>query len=483
MKKIDQLVLRNFIGPFVLTFLITLFIFVMQFLWMYIDDLVGKGLEWYIVLELISYASASFVPLALPLAVLLSSIMTYGSLGEHYELVALKAAGVSLYRFQLPLMVVAVLISLTAFYFGNVLLPKANLKFSALLHTVRNQKPALNIKEGIFYTDIEGYSIRVTDKEEDNRTIHDVLIYDHTNGNNDNVLAAKRGEMFTQDNNRYLVLRLYDGHRYNEGKPGIGGSELYEHYSTSFKVFEKWFDLSDLQFQKEDENTWSNHYRMLNLTQLQSAIDTLVMERNKRIEDYQANVAQFLKARDHQLDTIKTVAVNDSLKAVWNKELVQLPVKELELRAYEKALQEARNVKSFSGVAMRDYDYRMKNIRKHLVEWHRKFSLSFACLVMFMIGAPLGAIIRKGGLGLPLLLSIILFVVFHVSSMGGEKMAEKAVLAPFFGVWLPNLLLLPLGIFLLVKARDDSPLFTMDWYFSLLRKIKPHTATNEKTTT
>ncbi len=477
MKKLDGLVLRNFVGPFVLTFLITLFIFVMQFLWMYIDDLVGKGLEWYIVLELISYASASFVPLALPLAVLLSSIMTYGSLGEHYELVAMKAAGISLQRFLLPLMIVAVLISGSAFYFGNVLLPKANLKFSALLHTVRNQKPALNIKEGIFYTDIEGYSIRVTDKEEDNRTIHDVLIYDHTDGNNDNVLSAKTGEMFTQDNNRYLVLRLYDGHRYNEGKPGVGGRELYEHYSTHFKVFEKWFDLSDLQFQKQDENTWSNHYRMLNLAQLQSAIDTLVMERDKRIVDYDQNITQFIRQQNAGLDTLKTVEVNDSLSTLWQSELRQFPTKERELQAYEKALNNARNVKSFSGVATRDLEYRQKNIRKHLVEWHRKFSLSFACLVMFFIGAPLGAIIRKGGLGLPLLLSIILFVVFHVSSMGGEKMAEKNVLTPFIGIWLPNFILMPLGVWLLVKARDDSPLFTLDWYFGIIRKIKarkPH---------
>lgn len=472
MKKIDSLVLRNFVGPFLLTFFITLFIFVMQFLWKYIDDLVGKGLEWHIVLELISYASASFVPLALPLAVLLSSIMTYGNLGEHYELVAMKAAGVSLYRFLLPLIVVAFVISGTAFYFANNILPKANLKFGALLSTVRNQKPALNIKEGVFYTDIDGFSIRVNDKEEDNRTIHDVLIYDHTDGSNDNVLSAKTGEMFTQDNNRYLVLRLYDGHRYSEGKPGMGGNQLFEHYSTNFKVFEKWFDLSDLQFQKQDESSWSNHYQMLNINQLQAAIDTLVTSKNKRLEDYRTNISQFLKVRNPALDTIEAVPISDSLKDVWSAELVHFPVKERELKAYDKALGEARNVKSFSGVATRDLEYRMKNIRKHKVEWNRKFALSFACLVMFMIGAPLGAIIRKGGLGLPLLLSIILFVVFHVASMSGEKMAEKGVLEPFVGIWLPNFILSPLGVFLLIKARDDSPLFTLDWYFGFIRKFK-----------
>lgn len=480
MKKIDQLVLRNFVGPFLLTFFITLFIFVMQFLWKYIDDLVGKGLEWHIVLELISYASASFVPLALPLAVLLSSIMTYGNLGEHYELVAMKAAGMSLYRFLLPLIFVALLISGTAFYFANTILPKANLKFGALLSTVRNQKPALNIKEGIFYTDIEGFSIRVNDKEEDNRTIHDVLIYDHSDGKNDNVLSAKTGEMFTQDNNRYLVLRLYDGHRYSEGQQGMGGKELFEHYSTSFKVFEKWFDLSDLQFQKQDESSWSNHYQMLNITQLQSAIDTLENSKNKRLDDYRVNLSQFLKVRNPYLDTIEAVAVTDSLKDVWEAELIKFAVKDRELKAYDKALGEARNMKSFSGVATRDLEYRLKNIRKHQVEWHRKFALSFACLVMFMIGAPLGAIIRKGGLGLPLLLSIVLFVVFHVTSMTGEKMAEKGVLEPFVGIWLPNFILTPLGLFLLIKARDDSPLFTMDWYFGFIRRFKERNAAHAK---
>ncbi len=432
-------------------------------------------------MELISYASASFVPLALPLAVLLSSIMTYGSLGEHYELVAMKAAGVSLYRFQLPLMIVAVMISGVAFYFANNLLPLANLKFVTLLHTVRHQKPALNIKAGVFYTDIEGYSIRVGDKGEDNRTIYDVLIYDHSAGNNDNVLSAKSGEMFTQSDNRYLVLRLYDGHRYSEGKPGIGGDQLYEHYSTHFDEFEKWFDLGDLAFQKQDESSWSNHYQMLNLSELQLALDTLEMERDNRIVDYSKNVGQFLQIRNPDLDTVKTVAVNDSMQAVWEKNLRVIPIKVKELQAYEKALQQARNVKSFSGVATRDVQYRMKNIRRHKVEWNRKFSLSFACLVMFMIGAPLGSIIRKGGLGLPLLLSIILFVVFHVSSMGGEKMAEKGVLEPVIGIWLPNFILLPLGIFLLIKARDDSPLFTLDWYYALIRRFKKFQEPNAKT--
>jgi lipopolysaccharide export system permease protein len=479
-KKIDQLVLRNFVGPFLLTFFITLFIFVMQFLWMYIDDLVGKGLEWHIVMELISLASASFVPLVLPLAVLLSSIMTYGNLGEHYELVAMKAAGMSLYRFLLPLIIVAVIISASAFYFANNILPQANLKFGALLSTVRNQKPALNIKEGIFYTDIEGFSIRVSDKEDDNRTIHDVLIYDHTDGNNDNVLSAKTGEMFTQSNNRYLVLRLYDGHRYSEGKPGIGGKQLYEHYSTHFNVFEKWFDLSDLEFQKQDESSWSNHYRMLNMSQLQSAIDTLEYSKNKRISEYQSNVSQFLKVRDPYLDTVITVGLDTCLVDEWMSDLIAFPTKDRELQAYEKALQEARNVKSFSGVATRDLEYRLKNIRKHKVEWHRKIALSFACLVMFMIGAPLGAIIRKGGLGFPLLISITLFVVFHVTSMTGEKMAEKGVLDPFMGIWLPNFILLPLGIFLLIKARDDSPLFTMDWYFGFVRRFKERNSNHAK---
>lgn len=471
MKKLDRLILRSFWGPFLLTFMITLFIFVMQFLWKYIDDLVGKGLEWYIIVKLIFYASASFVPVVLPLAVLLSSIMTYGNLGEHYELVAMKAAGVSLVRFIMPLFITVIFISGGAFYFSNYLLPRANLRFSMLLYDVRHQKPALNIKPGIFYTGIDGYSIRVGSKDPDNRTIYDIIVYDHTTGRgNDNVLLAKKGEMYMTADNRYMVLDLLNGNRYNDApqtdKPNL------EHYVTSFKEWRKFFDLSQFAMDKSEESSWQNHYQMMNIRQLAKGIDTLQGELEKKDKEFSRNISQYFTFMRYDFDTVNTAMHGDTCEFRERMEMLQGKVfKNMGGLDAKQALSFARNVKSFGGVAGRDFEYEYKQMRRYDIEWHRKFTLSVACLVMFMIGAPLGSIIRVGGLGYPLLFSIMLFLVFHVSNMVGEKVGEEGTISPANGMWLATYILLPIGIFLTTKAVNDSPLFTMDWYYKIAKRI------------
>lgn len=446
----------------------------MQFLWKYIDDLVGKGLEWYIIFELIFYASASFVPLALPLAVLLSSIMTFGNLGENYELVALKSSGISLFRFMRILIFTVVGLSFLAFYFSNNILPVANLKFGALLYDIRQQKPALNIKEGVFYNDLEGFSIKVNQKEEDNRTIHDIIVYDQTSKKgNDNILTAESGEMFTSEDERYLILRLYNGQRYQEMIDGNKES-THEHLRTSFATWEKRFDLSEFALDRSEESFWKNHYQMMNLTQLDLALDTLHMDVENRYQVLGRNFSNFFLFKKEDIDTVFSNAhvpytvIPEKYGALFKPSEDKLREKHL-----KRALSMARNVKSYIGVTSRDVMHKKKYIAKHRVEWHRKFTLSVACLVLFFIGAPLGAIIRKGGLGMPLLMSIIFFVIFHVFSMSGEKIAEEGAMTPFAGMWLSTFVLLPIGAFLTYKAMKDSPLFNLEWYYKSLKKLLP----------
>ncbi|HXH17666.1 MAG TPA: LptF/LptG family permease [Chitinophagales bacterium] len=466
MKKIDKLVLGRFIGPFILTFFITLFIIVMQFLWKYIDDLVGKGLEWQIIAELIFYASASFVPLALPLAVLLSSIMTMGSFGENYELVAAKSSGISLVRFLAPLIAAVVLISTGAFFFSNNLLPQANLKMYTLLYDVRHQKPALNIKEGIFYNEIEGYSIKVGNKEPDNKTIEDIIVYDHTSGKgNDNVLIAERGEMFTTADGRFMVLRLINGRQYSEMKPQTSQNN-YEHLRTDFKKWEKYFDLSQFALQRTDEKFWRNHYEMLSLRQLRIKIDSMKSQLNEKEEGFAASL-------NEHYSSIRLFSMMDSGKAFDTRLLTDFN----SLRANEKsevlkrALNSARSVKSLAGIADRDIKYKKRSLVRHELTWHRRFTFSAACIVLFFIGAPLGAIIRIGGLGMPLVISVLFFVVFHVLTMSGQKIAEEGVFSAAQGSWLATSLLLPIGIFLTYKSMRDSSLLNLDWYYSVVNRL------------
>lgn len=443
----------------------------MQFLWVYIDDLIGKGLEWGIIFRLIFYASASFVPMALPLAVLLSSIMTYGGLGEHYELVAMKASGISLLRYMRPMFMAVIAITITAFLFSNYMLPLANLKFGSLLSDITNQKPALNIKEGVFYNGIDGFSIKIGSKAPDNKTIYDVIIYDHTSGRgNDNVVIADKGEMVMSEDKRYLILTMYNGKRYQEGKPTGELTGKHEETVTSFKTWEKWFDLSEFKFEEKDESMWSNHYKMMNLRQLQNSMDTINMEIQGRKQEFRNNLMPYYTFVRVDPDTLK-VNVSDSFLTSSLDTLSVASEKEKELIVMNKALTQARNVKSFCGVAKRYIEYRDKSIRKHEIEWNRKFTLSIACLVMFLIGAPLGSIIRIGGFGWPLFLSIVLFVVFHVLNMTGENMAEEGKWTPVFGMWLPILALTPLGTLTTYTALNDSDWYRNSWLIRLIRLL------------
>ena len=462
MKRLYLLLLRSYLGPLILTFFIALFILVMQFLWKYIDDLVGKGLQWHVIGQLLFYASATFVPLALPLSILLSSLMTFGNLGERYELVAIKSAGISLSTVMRPLVVLSVLISIFAFFFSNNILPVANLKFKSILYDVRQQKLALNIREGIFYNGIDGYVMRIGQKGKDGVTIRDVMIYDHTSRmGNTTVTRADSGKMIQSTDGNLLELILYSGYNYDE-KAEKRSDTRRPFQRTYFAEQYRKFDLSQFKMMRTNEALFRNHYQMLNLKQLTTSEDSLKKEITNRREGLQRSI-ELSYHFNTQIDSgsIKIAEKPDSMNTQALFALKDLNREDL-LKAFEMSVNSARSARNNVEYVRNDLKEREVLLYKHEVEWHRKFTLSFACLVLFFIGAPLGAIIRKGGLGLPLVISIVFFVIYHVLSMTGEKSVKAGQLDAIYGMWLSSVVFLPLGVILTRKATTDSPLFDPD---------------------
>jgi lipopolysaccharide export system permease protein len=471
-KKIYWLVVKSYLGPFIMTFFISLFIILMQFLWKYIDDLVGKGLEWYIIAQLLFYASSTFVPLALPLAILLSSLMTFGNLGENYELVAMKASGISLRRIMMPLVVMSVLISILAFYFSNNVLPIANLKFKSLLHDVREQKLALDIKEGIFYNGMEGYSIRVGKKDKDGNILRNILIYDHTDKKgNTNVTVADSGRMELINGGTVLVFTLYSGYNYLERTDQRQYRYNRQHQRTRFLEEIRTFDLMNFEMTRTNEDLFKSNYSMLNLRQLKKADDSLVSQLNEGQERMsKALIQEFYFYNQIDSTTLSSFKsekpyVRDLL-AGYNESQKNELIDEAQ-NSFRKSRQNILN-------QINDKDSKVKLIYKHQAEYHRKFTLSVACFVLFFIGAPLGAIIRRGGLGLPVVVSVLFFVLFHILSITGEKAVKSGVLDANTGMWIAPVILLPLGIFLTFKATTDSPLLDSDGWRKFFVRFYKH---------
>ncbi len=475
------MLVRSFLGPFVLTFFIALFILIMQFLWKYIDDLVGKGLDTFILAKLIFFLSASVVPLALPIAVLLSSIMTLGSLGENYELVAFKSSGVSLFRIMRPLLIVVGFLTIGAFLFANYVLPVSNLRFTSLLYSVTKKRPALNIKPGVYYNGIDGYVIRVAEKEEGSRFMNDVQIYDHTESRgNTRVMLAKRGEMFTTDNDKFMVFRLFDGEQYEEVRATSVARQTNEFIRTRFKEYEMMFDLSDFDYAKANESLFKNNQKMFNVRQLFGMADSIRDANSNRTTLFYRNLSPYLAfVRDttflQQVAALPTPTLSDSLKndttALAFVNSMHFLDNRQKIMMIDRAENTARAIKSLnpSSNALAKND--LKRISKYLIEAHVRITLSLACLVLFLIGAPLGAIIRKGGIGMPMVVAIMFFMVFHILSTIGKKFAEEGQLSPFMGMWLSIFILTPLGIFLTYKAMRDSALFNIEAYLIPLKNL------------
>ncbi len=477
MKKLDRLILTSFLGPLVLTFTLADFVLLMQFLWKYIDDLVGKGLDILIVLQLLLYASATFVPMALPIATLFACIMTMGNFGEKYELVAMKAAGISLRRIMMPLAFASIVLVFVAFFFTNWVMPYANLKFKSLRSDIIKTKPALNIRPNEYYSGIDGYVIRVNGKSSDGKKLENIIIYDHTHGNQNNITVAQEGSMVISPDQRYLTFHLSKGYNYTEeiggNKPDFPLTRIY------FDEQSKRFDLSSFAFAKnESEDMYKNHYEMMNLKQLQKASDTFKIQLDMKLD----NIAQAIQrtlpyynslyvdatAKDQQ--NLKDTAL--SFYAYWDT----LPKAKKEI-AYKNATDFARSGKYEIESQKEITNIDMTTYRRHLIEMQRKFSLPIACFIFFIVGAPFGSIVRKGGLGAPLVASTLCFIVYYVVGMIAERATRSGSLPVEIGMWLANMVFLPIGIYLTYKATADAPVLDaenwkklFDRFLSLFRK-------------
>lgn len=496
-KKLDLFILKSFIGPFVITFFVSQFILVMQFLFVYIDDIMGKGLEWHVIARLLFYTSLNLVPKALPLAILLSSIMTLGSLGEHYELAAMKASGISLQRITAPLFLFISFIGIASFFFSNNILPYTNLKYGTLLHSVRQQKPAFDIKEGVFSNMIEGYSIRIGKKEESG-LLKNIMVYDHADKEeNYRIVLADSGRMYITDDNAYLILNLYAGKSYEEHNnrtkansantknptpnkqspflkkdkkvsPVINTHPLSR---TEFAERTIRFSLQDFAFSQASEDIYKDNYMMMNISQLRANEDTMQRQIEEKAKGlYEGLVMNYYFTATKKLnpkDSIQQALSNS--KTISTQQIDSVEIDSLLL--YESAIEQARRAKQQISAIKESILAKQKSIAKYEIEWQKKFTLPFTCLVLFLIGAPLGAIIRKGGLGAPVLFAIVFFLLHHILSITGEKFARELVIDPFIGVWMSALLLLPIGILLIRKATSDSSLFDITVYTAFIERF------------
>lgn len=469
-KRLHLYMIKSYIGPFIFTFLIAVFVLLMQFLWKYIDEFVGKGIAWNVMAELFSYASINFIPMALPLAILLSSIMTFGNLGEYFELTAMKASGISLYRIMYPLIIFVMILSISAFLFSNYILPVANLKFYSLLFDVRSQRPEIIIKPGIFYNGIDNYSIRVTAKNKKNNMLYNVMIYDHSNiRGNTSVMISDSGKMALSPNKDFLLIELYHGKKYEELiENPQQWLKSYPHQFQSFDKQKAKIALSGFTFTRSDESLFKEHYRMLNIVQLKKTEDSLQNEYHNFKQNYKNNVCELAFFKAATKDSIENAADTITINL---KQIIARFNKTEQKQILEIALNNARNQQSFIQTTADEDESKRSWIVKHQIEFHQKFTLSFACLVLFFIGAPLGAIIRRGGLGMPVVVSVLFFILYYVLSLSGEKFAKEMVIPAWQGIWFSSAILFPIGILLTYSAMSDSNLIPIQRFLNAFYTI------------
>lgn len=440
----------------------------MQFLWKWVDELVGKGLEWNIVLELFFYASLSVVPLAIPMAVLLSSLMTFGNLAEHYELAALKSSGMSLMRIMRPLVLLAVMTTIAAFLFSNYVLPYTNLKMYSTLFDIRQKKPALNFDDGVFYNEIDGYSLRFAKIHDNKIDVEGAMIYDHTdNMGNTTLTVAETGKIFMTEDERYEIIELHNGHTYREEWNQNNAAVTHPFVKLSFEMQVIRLDLSGFKMQETEEDLFKDNHQMLNGEQLLAYIDTMKEELiNDRVNFYMSlQNAYFTRLRPYW-------KIHDSLNsAATDKEMLADFSRDEKQRLFDNALNSARNCKATAESKVNELEAEERTILRFEVEFWKKYSLSFACLIMFFIGAPLGAIIRKGGLGMPVVFSVVFFIIFWVIFITFEKLSLKASIPPYIGMWMGCIAFIPIAIILTRKATADANLFDVQSYVSVFRNL------------
>ena len=475
MKKLGWVVLKAFIGPFILNFMIWMVILDMQFVWLYVDDFMGKGLEWYIILELLFYASATWVPVALPLSILLASIMAFGNLGEHNELTAMKASGLSLTRIMKPLIVLMVFVSAGAFFFSNNLWPLAKFKMQVLITDIQNTKAGIILKEGIFYNEMENFSIRVGKKSEDGQELYDLVIYDYSGTLKPNkiitdprdykrIIRAQQGKISQSKDKKKLLLDLVDGYIVQEMDPASVANSEMPFMRYYFDKASLSFNLTSMEFEKSEDDVYENPEYLLSLGQIQELKDSTDKETEKRIQrttTFISNTLTLLRTKKDSSQTTEayTPSVNyfESLSKPNQK------------RNIHSAIASVKNTIRTLEMDKRRVQHTQQYISNLDVEWHRKYTLAYACMMLFFLGAPLGAIVRKGGLGWPVIIAILFFLVYFILTRAGDEMSMAQEINVTLGMWLSAMVLSPIAVFIFYKANNDSKLFDMEFYQKLFK--------------
>lgn len=474
LKKLDLYMLRNFMGLFILTFMICCFILLMQFLWMHVNDLVGKGVEIPVLLEFFVYAVVSVIPLALPLAILLASLMTFGNLGEKFELTAMKSAGVSLFRIMRPLTIFIGIISVSAFFFSNYVLPASQAKLWALIFSLRQKSPELDIPVAEFYDGVQGYNIYVRKKNPHTGLMEGMMIYDYSQGfENASVTRADSGRVYFTDDNRYLILKLYSGESFEnlEQQAAMGSRQNVPYRREVFQTKQVLIDFNT-ELTRYDESVMQDQHVSKNVQQLMASIDSVSLLSNARARSQGQDIVLNRYFGREQLSGRELGEVSkERIKDFDPRKLLSTMDKYRIRRAKEAAVDKAkyyRDQVSYNAVMLEEYN---GYIRKHQIELHRKYTLSFACLIFFFIGAPLGAIIRKGGLGAPIVISVVMFIIYYIIDNAGYKMAREALWPVWQGMWLSSSVLLPIGVFLTYKAATDSGLFNPEVWLKIYDRV------------
>ena len=460
-----------------MTLAVVIFIFLMRLIIAYFADLFGKDLGIDVYLKLFFYFSLITVPIALPLAMLLSTLMTYGNLGEYFELTALKSAGISIIRAMLPMFVVAVLISVFAFWFNNVALPWANLKGYSLLYDIKTTKTTLNIKEGIFYTDLPGYSIKVAKKYPDNKTLKNIVIFDHTKSNGDmHVTMADSAQMYSIMNKQYLIFELFNGNDYTEDADKTGTADVTDLSTHSFTKSKVIMSLAAFDMHKTEEDQFKHHQMMRGISELSYDSDSLKKSYQLLRQSYFTNAGTYYGYELKQISK-NSVVGNNLLKLKKTPKLDSLVKKRLDKLTFptqnvDYAIGQANNIYTYNESNQTSLLAKEEDSHRTDLEWHHKFTNAMAVFVMFLIGAPLGGIIKKGGFGLPVVIAIIFFILMYVMTQQGDKAAKESRLAVQVGAWISNIVLFLFGLYFLKKAQNDSRLFEADVYAVYFYRMK-----------
>ena len=471
-KKLDIFILKSFCLLFTGTFFICLFIFMMQFLWRYVDELVGKGLEMSVLAQFFFYSALTLVPLSLPLAVLLAALITFGNFGERFELLAMKAAGISLLKIMRPLIVFIALVSCVSFFFQNVIGPRAQTKLWTLLISMKQKSPEVDIPEGVFYDEIDGYNLYVKHKNRDTGMLYDVLIYNFEKGfENAQIIKADSGRLEMTADKQHLYLHLYSGEQFENLKDQSVSRKNVPYRREAFREKHAIIEF-DSGFNMADEGIMSNSEKSKDMWTIQADVDSMMQRNDSLGRVYFREAMQGAYAVNAQLDKEDTIRLAEASVADYD---VDSLFDVATLTEKEKVLSTAVNRAGSTGS---DWNFKAFNIqqtdsslRKHKAAWHEKLTLSLSCLIFFFIGAPLGGIIRKGGLGMPVVVSVVIFIIYYIINTTGFKMARDGKWIVWMGMWTSTAVLAPVGAFFTYKANKDSVVLNADAYIAWIKKI------------